>query len=303
MKMRSLGLVLAGAIAAAGLAGDTPAQGGKAPAAAGGKKIIFAVINDGQTLEPIAYVENGKLSEPVNGSGEPAELSAFAKKWLTKGTVYDLIFGGAKGGTISVKSSNPKQDCGKNTAVAIAKPAKTKLGGYVMALATNAPIKAAEPFRRRPTAAEKAEADDLAKAEFAKHKLAPKVLRYHNLTALDLDGDSVAELVGSYWVEIDKSTRGLLFMIASKGTASKYSVGFQEYRTIDQSKVMSGEIKAVDEGIYHEVLLDVFDFDGDGVGNIFTFSSSFEGAGFNAYSKSGGKWVRSYEFNNYHCAY
>ena len=34
------------------------------------KPIIFAVLNDGQLLEPIAHVENGKLSEPVNGSDE-----------------------------------------------------------------------------------------------------------------------------------------------------------------------------------------------------------------------------------------
>jgi hypothetical protein len=301
MKMRAFRLAMA-ALAAAGLAAGTAAQGVKQPARAG-KKIVFAVINDGSTLEPIAYVQNGKLSEPVNGSGEPAELNAFARTWLSKGTVYDLVFGGAKAGTVSVKSSNPKQECGKNTANAISKPTKTKLGGYVMALATDAPIKATEPFRRKPTPAEKTEADELAKAEFAKHKLAPKVLRYHNLTALDLDGDNVAELVGSYWVEIDKTTRGILFMIASKGTGAKYTVGYQDYRRIDQSEVMSQSIKDVDEGVYHEVLLDVFDFDGDGIGNIFTYSPSFEGAGFYAYSKSGGKWIRSYEFNNYHCGY
>lgn len=298
-------MMLTVAATASCLTAGVSAQGGKpaAPAAKSGKNIIFAVINDGGTLAPIAYLQNGKLEEPVNGSAEPAALAAFARTWLTKGKTYDLVFGGAKGGTVSVKSSNPKQECGKNTAIATTKALKTRLSGYVMGLATDAAIKPTEPFRRRPTAGEKDEADGLAKAEFAKHKITPSVLRFHNLTAVDLDSDGVAELVGSYWVEIDKLTRGLLFMIASKGTAAKYSVGYQDYHRVDQDKVMSNSIKDIDDGVSHEVLLDVFDYDGDGVANIFTYSPSFEGAGFYAYSKSGNKWVRSYEFANYHCAY
>jgi hypothetical protein len=303
MKTRAIRLILAAVAVTSCLAGGVTAQTGKQPAAKPGKNIVFAVINDGTTLEPIAYVNSGKLEEPVNGGGEPAELGAFARTYLRKGSVYDLVFGGAKGGTVSVKSSNPKMECGKNTAVAITKALKTPLKGYVMGLATSAPIKSTEPFRRKPTAAEKEEADTLAKSEFAKHKITPKVLRYHNLTAMDLDNDGVAELVGSYWVEVDKLTRGLLFMIAAKGTNAKYSVGYQEYQSVDQEKVMSNAIKDVDDGVGHEVLLDVFDFDGDGVANIFTYKPSFEGAAFYAYSKSGNKWVRSYEFSNYHCAY
>jgi len=66
---------------------------------------------------------------------------------------------------------------------------------------------------------------------------------------------------------------------------------------------MSGEIKSVDEGVYHELLLDTFDYDGDGTAEIFTYTQSFEGAGFDAYRRSGGKWVRAFDYANYHCGY
>ena len=66
---------------------------------------------------------------------------------------------------------------------------------------------------------------------------------------------------------------------------------------------MSGDIKNVDEGVYHELLLDAFDYDGDGTSNVFTYVQSFEGAGFNVYNKSGGKWIKAFEGSNYHCGY
>src|SRR5437660_1556006 len=90
----------------------------------------------------------------------------------------------------------------------------------------------------------------------------------------------IAAFVGSYWIEIDKLTRGLLFFIADKGGDGKYSFGYSEYRSVDQASVMSGEIKSIDDGVLHELLLDSFDYDGDGKGEIFTYTQSFEGAGF-----------------------
>ena len=120
---------------------------------------------------------------------------------------------------------------------------------------------------------------------------------------MDVDNDGKAELVASYYVEIDKVTRGLLFFIASKGSNGKYSVGYHDYRSVDQDKVMSGEIKAVDDGVYNELLLDVFDADGDGTSEIYTNVASFEGAGFNIYRRNGSKWTKAFEGSNYHCGY
>jgi hypothetical protein len=273
-----------------------------APKAA--RSMIFAVLNDGTTLEPIAYVDKGRLSEPANGSDDPNIIATFNRTYYKPGAVYKLIFGGAESGKVTVKSSNYKADCSKNTAAAVTKAIKTPIKGLVMAIATNAAAKAgAVAYRRKPSPAEKDEIDDLVKAEFVRQKLSPKVLHYQNLTALDVENDGKPELIGSYWIEVDKLTRALLFFIAAKGSSGKYSLSYKDYKSVDQSKVMSGDIKAVDDGSYHELLLDAFDYDADGVGEIFTSEAGFEGAGFYVYEKKGDKWSRVYEFSNYHCAF
>ncbi len=268
------------------------------------RPVIFAVLRDGTTLEPIAFVNRGKLEPAVNGSDERRKIEVFNKNYYKPGATYRLIFGSANSGSVAVKSSDAKADCSANIASAETTADKTPLRGLVMGLATNAPRKStAASYRRRPSDAERNEIETLVRAEYTRQKLTPKVLRYHNLTALDLNNDGKAEMVGSYWVEIDQLTRGLLFFIAGQSSSGKYTLGYREYRSIDQSKVMSGEIKSVDEGVYHELLLDAFDYDGDGSSEVFTYVQGFEGASFNVYRQSRGRWVKSFEGSNYHCAF
>lgn len=273
------------------------------PVAKTTKNIIFAVLDDGKTLEPIAYINKGKLEPTVNGSDEGGIIDAFAKSYYKTGTSYQMVFGGALAGTVSVKSANNKTECSKNTATATTSSTKTTLKGNVMALATNGEIKNKTSFRRKPTAAEKTEIETLVKAEYAKNKMTPKVLRFQNLTALDVNNDGKAEFVGSYWIEVDKLTRGLLFFIAENGTKGQISITYSDFRSVDQASTMSGAIKDVDDGVYHELLLDVYDYDKDGTAEIFTYEQSFEGAGFTAYKKSGSKWIKAIEVANYHCGY
>jgi hypothetical protein len=274
------------------------------PPAAPPKPIIFAVLQNGGTLEPLALVNKGRLEAPVNGSDDQKKIVAFDKTYYKAGTSYKLIFGGAKAGTVKVKSYDPSAECSRNMAEVTTTAPKVSLKGLVMGLATNVAGKpAATSFRRKPTPAERTEIEALVRAEFLKQKVTAKELRYQNLTSLDVDNDGKADFVGSYWTEIDKQTRGLLFFIAQKGSNGKYSFGYKEYRKVDQSNVMSGEIKSVDEGVYHELLLDAFDYDGDGTAEIFTYTQSFEGAGFDAYRRTGGKWVKAFDYANYHCGY
>lgn len=271
-------------------------------AASSPRQIIFAVLNDGKTLEPVAYISKGKFSEPVNGSGEQKDIAAFSNAFFRKGQEYSLIFGGAKAGTVLVTGSNAATDCAKNTATISTNAGSVHLGKLIMGLATNLPVKRTAATRRKPTTGERAEADALVKAEYAKEKLTPKALHYQNLTAINV-GSGGDTLVGSYWVEIDKLTRGLLFFIADKDRGGKYSISYREYRKVDQGDVMSGNISAVDEGVYHELLLDYLDATGDGVAEIFTYQQGFEGAGFTAFERKAGRWQKAYEFNNYHCGF
>jgi hypothetical protein len=275
----------------------------KKPVAKPVKQVIFAVLNDGAMLEPIAYVNKGKLEEPVDGGDENSIIAAFNKTYYKAGTAYKLVFGSANGGTVTVKSSDVNAECSRNMATVVTKATKTPLKGLVMGLATNAVIKNTNSVRRRPTPAERTEIEALVKSEFTAQNLTPKTLKYHNLTALDLDSDGKAEFVGTFWVDIDNLTRGLLFFIASQKKNGKYAFGFKDYRAIDQASVMSGDIKNVDEGVYHELLLDAFDYNGDGVSEVFTYIQSFEGAGFNVYAKDGAAWKNVFEGSNYHCGY
>lgn len=273
----------------------------------GRKPIIFAVLNDGKTFEPVAYVEKGKLTKPVDGGDDAKDVLLFNKTYYKPKSAYRLIFGGASAGTATVVSSDPKSECARNLADVTVVSTKTKLGGFVMALATDAVSKkAASGLRRKPTPAERAEIEALVRAEFADQKVsaaAIKTLNYHNLTAIDVNNDKKAELVGSFWVETGKTERALLFFIAEKNSAGKYEFGLSEFKTVKQEEVMSGEIKAVDSGYYHELLLESFDYDDDGAGEIFTYIQGMEGAGFNAYKREKGKWMKAFEGSNYHCGF
>lgn len=275
----------------------------KKPAAKLTKSIIFAVLNDGRMLEPIAYVNKGKLESTVDGADENSIIAAFNKTYYKVGAVYKLVFGSADAGTVTVKSSDVGAECSRNMAMTVTKSTRTPLKGLVMGLATNAVVKNANNVRRRPTPAERTEIDALVKSEFVAQNLTPKTLHYHNLTAMDLENDGKVEFVGSYWIEIDNLTRGLLFFIAAQNKSGKYTFGHKDYRAIDQASVMSGDIKNVDEGVYHELLLDAFDYNGDGVSEVFTYTQSFEGAGFGVYAKDGSGWKNVFEDSNYHCGY
>ena len=273
----------------------------------GRKSIIFAVLNDGKSLEPIAFIEKGKLTPPVGGDSDGNVIAAFNKTYYKPKSTYRLIFGGANAGTVTALSSDAKAECSKNMAQASVSSTKTKLGGFVMGLATDAVTKtAASGLRRKPTPAERTEIESLVRAEFARQKVAAsaiKNLQYHNLTALDVDNDKKADFVGSFWVDTSKTERALLFFIAEKNANGKYAFGYSEFRIVKQEDVMSQEIKDVDEGVYHELLLDAFDYDNDGVSEIFTYIQSFEGAGFNAFKRENGSWKRTFEGSNYHCGY
>lgn len=297
----SLGLIFAGFLL---FAGPGASQRTPVKPASGVKPIIFAVLNDGQIIEPIAHIENGKLSETVNGSDESSLIEKFNKTYYGAKNSYRLIFGGANAGTVTVKGSDSGMECGPNLAQVSVVTKKTPLKGKVMALATNAPaLKPGSGVRRMPTWPERNEIDVLIRAEFANHSVETNKLDYHNLTALDVNNDKKAELVGSFWVENDPGSRTLLFFIAERGADGKLELVHTDLRTIKEDEVMSGDITALDQGIYHELLLDVFDHDGDGTSEIFTYVQAFEGSGFNVYKRMGGKWTKIFEGSNYHCGY
>ena len=278
----------------------------KTKPAAKAKSIVFAVLNDGATLEPIAEIDKGKLVETSVRDTEPKPLANFVSKYYKPKTIYNLIFGAAANGMVTVKNSNPESDCAKNQAEITTQSTKAKLKGFVMGLATNEKTgKTASGLRRLPTATERSEIESLVSAEFAKQGVsssAVKAMKYYNLTALDVDNDGKAEMVGSFWTETAGKERNELFFIADKNARGKYEFGYSQYAKIEPKDVMSGELKDLD-ALGGELLLDALEYDGDTTAEIFTISKAFEGNNFHVYSRRTGKWTRVFEGYNYHCAY
>jgi hypothetical protein len=269
--------------------------------------IVFAVLNDGKMVEPIGSVSKGKVVPAVGGDAELADKTAFAKKFYRTGAKYELVFAGSRAGTVTVRSADPASECTSNMAEVSVASTRTTLKGKVMALATDLKISVREnSVRRMPTKEERAAAEALVKAEFRKqgsNEADLRTLDYHNLTAIDVDGDGKVELVGSYWVKPNTKTRRTLFFIADQAVDGKFGIGFGKYNEITEENVMGGDIAAIDQGIYHELLLDSLDIDRDGVNEIFSYSQSFEGAGFSVYRRANGKWNAVFEVSNYHCGF
>jgi hypothetical protein len=301
MKAKTLVCTL---LATAAFAFNVSAQ--KRPAA--GRTVIFAVLSDGSSIEPIGYLDSkGKMIPAVDGGSERKVLNAFHKTYFAKGKSYPLIFGGKTSGNVTVVSSDPSAECGNFEGKVRTTTTRTALKGNVMALATNAKlVKPGSGIRRLPTTAERSEIEALVRAEFVKNGIgeaATTNLRSHNLTALDVDSDANAELVGTYWVETSPKERGLLFFIAQRGPEGRYTFGHSQFNKVAEADTMSEDITSVDSGVYHERLLDIFDVDSDGVSEVFTYLASFEGAGFNVYKRKRTGWTKHYEGSNYHCGY
>lgn len=269
--------------------------------------VIFAVTNDGKTIEPIAYVKDKKLFKTVDGASSEKDLRSFSRSYFRAKSKYKLIFAGKNSGVVTVKKNDYKAECAKNLAEVSLGATKTKLSGFVMGLATDMRSKeTASGIRRLPTFDERAEFEKIVREEFVKQNISDAVakdLKYHNLTAIDVDDTGVAELVGTFWVNTSATERALLFMIVDKEKSGTYTLTYSDYRLIKQADVMNKEIKTIDEGIFHELLLDSFDYDGDGVSEIFTMIQGFEGNSFNVYQRESGKWVKAFENSNYRCGF
>lgn len=270
------------------------------------KKAIFAVLNNGKTLEPIAYIDKGKLKE-IGGETNPEEPFDLVNAFYKPKNTLNLIFGGINVGKATIVKDLKDSDCASNQAEISVSSLKVKPKGNLMALATNAvPKKQTNLIRKMPTANERKEINELVMREMKSKNVPIKntgELRYHNLTKLDVDGDGNGEFVGTYWYETGAKKRSLLFFIAESDSAGPISMQFTAFNDYAEENVMSRDIKDVDDGIYHEFLLDMIDYDSDGQSEIFTISRGFESSNFNAYKRVEGKWNKVLETSNYHCGY
>ncbi|MFV0389239.1 MAG: hypothetical protein ACK5NT_10850 [Pyrinomonadaceae bacterium] len=271
------------------------------------KPVIFAVMNDGKLVEPIAFVEKGKLTPAIREDVSDSARVGFGADYYKPGEQYRLYFAGRDNGTVTVKRFNADSDCAPNMAEIAVDTKRTELKGFLMALATNfKPSTQAKDVRRRPTAAERKQVEELAKGVFQKDGVTQAALakiNYLNLTAIDADHDGKAEIVGSFYVAPNSKERKLLFVIAEKGSNGSYYLAQSRLASYDQNNVMNGEVNTLDSGVYSELLLDSIDYDNDRSNEIFTYTQGFEGSNFAVYKKKGRSWQKVFETSNYHCGY
>ena len=295
-------LIVAAFLFTASVYGQKPAP----KSSAGPKPVIFAVLDGGKRVEPIASVSAGKLA--AYEFGEEVQNKAFASLYYKPKSSYSLIFGGAADGTLAIVKSNIGTECGGASADTVSRTVKAKLTGLVMALATNTKINTSTAaYRRKPSVEERRGIEKLVSAEFAKQgasAAAVKTLRYHNLTALDVEDDGQPEFIGSYWIAPTSGERRLLFFIAEQDANGKIQFSMSEHSVVKADDVMSGDVKDLDTGVGHELLLDVLDYDADGVREIFTIGRAFEGNNYYVYKRGeGGNWSKVYETYSYRCAF
>ncbi|HEX7312628.1 MAG TPA: hypothetical protein VF297_01835 [Pyrinomonadaceae bacterium] len=273
---------------------------------------VFLVSKDGTEdarVEPVAVIDGrGALAEPDSNPSGGGALPSFLERHYKAGARYRLIFGGAEAGTLTIRAATPAE-CSPNTASADINSTKAVLGGNVMALATDGKhAPRAQVSRRAPTAEERAAAFAVAKRFLTGKRVSASVIergtKTLNLTATDLDGDGREELVGSYVVKSAPKVRDTLFLVAAP-QGRGYVPALTKYARVNAREMMDPALidKIGEGGLGAELYVEQLDADGDGVGEVFTYSSSFEGTTFRAYRRERGTWRMAYENYSYRCAY
>ncbi len=275
------------------------------------ESVVFVVTKGAESdaqVEPAAVINKGQLAEPASAATGEGGLAAFLAPYYQPGSKYRLVYGGAEAGTLTIRAAT-HAECAPNSASADIESAAAKLGGNVMALATDGAHAArAQVSRRVPTAEERAAALALVKRFLAGKRVSAAVVgrgtKTLNLTATDLDGDGREELIGSYVVKTGPKVRDTLFLVAAR-QARGFNPVLTKYARVNAREMMDPSLidNIGEGGLGTELYVEQLDVDGDGVGEVFTTSSSFEGTTYRAYQLRKGTWRATYENYSYRCAY
>jgi hypothetical protein len=251
------------------------------------KAVVFAIsAESGEgSMDAIVIVDGKQLRKPY-GDEQKDRQKSFGEQYFAAGKVYRLIFGGGANGT--VKLDKWSEGC-NNVHAQVTPTTSAKLGGKVMALATNSEtLGKRESSRRAPTDTERAAVLALMKSIY-RQKLTPAGLilsiKVANLTATDLDGDGKYEFIGSFSLAAKNKFERDLFLIAKpQGTAMRAEfVKFQAYQPPPE-----GFLSSID-------FVDQLDLDGDGVGEVFATQGGFDGYQYLIFKKVAGRWKQIYD--------
>ena len=253
-------------------------------------------------LEAIALIDQGQFKAP--GGTDNKDAAAFIKKYLPAGRKFFVVFGGGAAGTISITWTDPgcHNRISANGPFSPGSLGIARIHGEVLGLASNSDnIARAKIWRRAPTAAERATAVGLGKTVFSSNGFTPrqlKKLETENLTAIDVDGDNRAELVGTFRLhspDPHNHPPRYVFLIA-EGEGANYKTAFSSYRDFSHSEIFN---------VGEETLIDYLDLDRDGVAEIVTSYSNDRASGYHIYRRVArdhiAEWKVIYEASNDFC--
>jgi len=249
--------------------------------------VVFAVsAESGEgSMDAVVIVDGKQLRAPFTEEQKDKQKK-FAEEYFAAGRTYRLIFGGGEAGSVTVK----KWSEGCNSVHAEVTPATSvRLGGKVMALATNSESLGKRPSARRtPTEAERAAVLTLVKNIYSRNRTPANLipaLKVTNLTATDLDGDGKYEMIGSFTLASKNKFERDLFLIAHQQGTEMHAdfAKFQAYQPPPE-----GFLSSID-------FVDQLDLDGDGVGEVFATQGGFDGYALLIFKKVGARWRQVYQ--------
>ncbi len=244
--------------------------------------VILAVSSESGegSVDALAVVAGKQLRSPYSDEQKDRQKT-FAEEYFKKGTVYRVIFGGGDAGSATVNGWT--EGC-NNVHAQASISTSARLGGKVMALATNSDTLGKRAISRRPpTDAERTAALALMKSIYQQRRTPASLIsaiKVTNLTATDLNGDGKYEIVGSFTLTAKNKFQRDLFLIATpqgKGLRAEF-MKFQAYQPPPE-----GFLSSID-------FIDQLDVDGDGVGEVFAQGGAFDGYVLLVFKKTGTRW-------------
>ncbi len=244
--------------------------------------VILAVSSESGegSVDALAVVAGKQLRSPYSDEQKDRQKT-FAEEYFKKGTVYRVIFGGGDAGSATVNGWT--EGC-NNVHAQASISTSARLGGKVMALATNSDTLGKRAISRRPpTDAERTAALALMKSIYQQRRTPASLMsaiKVTNLTATDLNGDGKYEIVGSFTLTAKNKFQRDLFLIATpqgKGLRAEF-MKFQAYQPPPE-----GFLSSID-------FIDQLDVDGDGVGEVFAQGGAFDGYVLLVFKKTGTRW-------------
>src|SRR6266550_8709959 len=246
------------------------------------RTVILAVSSESgeASMDAVAILDGKRLLSPYNDEQKDKQ-KAFGDEYFKKGTVYRLIFGGGDAGSATV--TRWSEGCNNIHAQATLSTS-ARLGGKVMALATNSETLGKYSVSRRPpTDAERAAVLTLMKSIYQQNRTPASLMpaiKITNLTATDLNGDGKYEMIGSFTLAAKNKFERVLFLIATpQGREMRADfVKFQAYQPPPE-----GFLSSID-------FIDQLDVDGDGRGEVFATQGGFDGYALLVFKKVGVRW-------------